>query len=585
MSLTLVLGGARSGKSARGEALAMASGLPVTYVATAEAAEMPDRIAAHVARRPSSWRTVEAGARLELDDSRDCVLFDGLGVWIARVQADAIAEGVDALIAAAAARPVIVVAEEAGLGLLPIGAVARTWLDRLGEAVQCLSAAANLVELVVAGRPIVLTNPSAATVALRDHLDGPVSDSGADHAVNALGGVISVVGIGADGWSGLGERSRAAILGAEVVVGSERQLSLVPDDGFTKRLWPSPIDSLLDELVESAPNAAEGSVCVLASGDPMLHGIGATLVRRLGPERITIHPHPSALAFACARLGWPEAEVDLVSAVGRPVEVIAPLLQPGRRLVVYVTGADGAARVARSLCERGFGPSRFVVLEQLGGPDERMTDVVAGEWDGRALDPLHAVAIECRASPGALTLGRHPGLPDAAYESDGQLTKWPIRAMTLAALRPAPGELLWDVGAGSGSIGIEWLRAEPRARAIAIESREDRAARISANALHLGVPSLRVVHGVAPGVLAGLDLPDVVFVGGGLNEPGLLETCVQTGARIVANAVTLEGEQALYAVQREHGGSLLRIELSHAEPLGSLEAWRPQRPVVQWSSR
>lgn len=397
--------------------------------------------------------------------------------------------------------------------------------------------------------------------------------------------VITVVGVGADGWAGLGEVPRAAILAADMVVGSARQLALVPDNGATKRQWPSPIDPLLDELAVSAASEAGGSVCVLASGDPMLHGIGATLVRRVGAGRVTVHPHPSAMSLACARLGWPEAEVELVSAVGRPVDVIAPLLQPGRRIVAYVTGADGAAHLARALCDRSFGPSRFVVLEQLGGSGERIEDGEAHAWGERAADPLHTVAIECRASPGALVLGRHPGLPDVAYDSDGQLTKWPVRAVTLAALRPAPGELLWDVGAGSGSIGIEWLRAEPRARAIAIESREERAVRISANAYRLGVPALRVVHGAAPGALAGLEQPDVVFVGGGLAVPGLLEACVATGARVVANAVTLEGEQALHAARREHGGSLLRLEVSHAEPLGSLEAWRAQLPIVQWSSR
>jgi precorrin-6Y C5,15-methyltransferase (decarboxylating) len=389
--------------------------------------------------------------------------------------------------------------------------------------------------------------------------------------------VITVVGIGADGWAGLGEAAREAITAAETVVGSERQLALIPQAGGARRAWPSPIDPLLDELC----NGWERSVCVLASGDPMLHGIGATLARRLGPEHLAVHPHPSAYAVACARLGWPEAEVDLVSAVARPAEVVVPLLQPGRRIIAY---AD-ASRTAGVLCDRGFGPSRLVVLEQLGGPGERVTDVTADGWDGRDVGPLHTVAVECRASPDALVLSRHPGLPDAAYDNDGQLTKWPIRAVTLAALRPAPGELLWDVGAGSGSIGIEWLRAEPRAHAIAIESREDRAARINANALRLGVPSLQVVRGAAPGVLAGLERPDAVFVGGGLGEAGLLEACVATGARVVANAVTLEGEQALYAARREHGGTLLRLDVSHAEPLGSLEAWRPQLPIVQWSSR
>lgn len=392
--------------------------------------------------------------------------------------------------------------------------------------------------------------------------------------------MITVVGIGADGWEGLTESARAAIRSAQVLVGSERQLALVPEDGnAARRAWPSRIDSVVEELATSH----NGPVCVLASGDPMLHGIGATLARRLGPERVVVHPHPSAFALACARLGWPEAEAELVSAVARPAEVIVPLLQPGRRIVAYVTGEDGAARMAALLRGRGFGPSRLVVLEQLGGADERVVDSTAADWGERRADRLHAVAVECRPEPGALILGRHPGLPDTAYEHDGQLTKWPARAMTLAALGPCPGELLWDVGAGSGSIAIEWLRAEPLARAIAVESHRDRGARIAANALRLGVPRLEVVEGTAPDAFAGLERPDAVFVGGGLSAPGLLDACVKTGARVVANAVTLEGELALHAARGRYGGSLTRLELSQAEPLGSFETWRPQLPLIQWS--
>jgi precorrin-6Y C5,15-methyltransferase (decarboxylating) len=395
--------------------------------------------------------------------------------------------------------------------------------------------------------------------------------------------VIAVVGIGADGWAGLAEPARAAVLTADTIVGAQRQLASIPNGGATKRPWPSPIDSLLDELV----NGIDGSVCVLASGDPMLHGIGATLARRVGAGRLVVHPHPSAFALACARLSWPEAEVELVSAVGRPHETIVPLLQPRRRLVAYVTGAGGAAGLADVLRERGFGPSRFVVLEQLGGPQERITEATAADWHDAEADPLHAVAIECIASPDALVLGRHPGLPDGAYDHDGQLTKWPVRAVTLSVLRPCPGELLWDVGAGSGSVAIEWLRVEPRARAIAIERQHERVARIDANALRLGVPALEVIEGSAPDAFAALEPPDAVFVGGGVSAPGVLGGCweaLKTGGRIVSNAVTLQGEQALHAARSRHGGSLLRLEVSHAEPLGSLEAWRPQLPVVQWSA-
>jgi precorrin-6Y C5,15-methyltransferase (decarboxylating) len=394
--------------------------------------------------------------------------------------------------------------------------------------------------------------------------------------------VIAVVGIGADGWTGLGEPARAAILAADTIVGSRRQLALLPDTAADRRAWPSPIDPLVEEIVDGL----DGAVCVLASGDPMLHGIGATLARRLGPGGLAVHPHPSAFALACARLGWPEAEVELASTVGRPAEVVAAPLQPGRRIVAYATGRAGAASVACVLRERGFGPSRFVVLEQLGGDAERIIDTTAAEWGEAAADPLHAVAIECRAEPGAIALGRTPGLPDEAYDSDGALTKWPARAVTLAALRPGPNQLLWDVGAGSGSIAIEWLRAEPQARAVAVESRADRAARIRTNALRLGVPALEVREGTAPAALGGLERPDAVFVGGGLTAPGLLAACwdaLRPGGRLVANAVTLEGEHALHAARAERGGTLLRLAVSYAEPLGGFEAWRPQLPLVQWS--
>jgi precorrin-6Y C5,15-methyltransferase (decarboxylating) len=370
------------------------------------------------------------------------------------------------------------------------------------------------------------------------------------------------------------------VAGATTVIGSERQLALLPSDlGPARRPLPTPLGPLLDEL------ASDGDgVCVLASGDPMLHGIGATLARRLGPARLAIHPHPSAHALSCARLAWPAAEVELVSAVARDAEVVARVLQPGRRLVAYATGADGARSLARIVAGRGFGASRFVVLERLGAPDERITDTTASAIDANA-DPLHAVAIEVGAGPVLPLVG---GLPDDAYESDGALTKRHVRAATLAVLAPAPRALLWDVGAGSGSVAIEWLRAEATATAVAIEPRGERAERIERNARALGVPDrLRVVRGRAPEALAGLDPPNAVFIGGGVTTPGLVGRCwnaLAPGGRLVANAVTLEGEQALAAARAAHGGELTRIEIAHAEPLGGFTAWRAQRPVVQWAA-
>lgn len=393
-----------------------------------------------------------------------------------------------------------------------------------------------------------------------------------------------VVGIGADGWTGLGETARAALLAADTVIGSPRQLSLLPPSGAVRRQWPSPIDPLVDELVAGI----DGAVCVLASGDPMLHGIGATLARRLPPGRLVVHPHVSAFALACARLGWPAAEVELVSSVARRPEIVARLLQPGRRLVVYTSGSTGAGDVANVLCDRGFGPSRFVVLEQLGGEVENITESTAERWGDAAVDPLNAVAIECRAAPGTPLHALVPGLPDDAFETDGQLTKRHVRAATIAALGPMPGALLWDIGAGSGSIAIEWMRAEPTAAAIAIEARDDRAERIETNALRLGVPALRVVRGRAPEALDGLPRPDAVFIGGGLTVPGILDRCwdaLVPSGRIVANVVTLQGEQVLLSTREALGGELVRIAISHAEPIGGFDAWRPQISVVQWSAR
>lgn len=396
--------------------------------------------------------------------------------------------------------------------------------------------------------------------------------------------MITVVGIGADGWDGLGDRGRRALTAARVVVGSGRQLDLLPAAVTADRdRWPSPLEPRLVELAARAPE--DEGVCVLASGDPMLHGIGASLVRRAGAAHVHVLPHPSAFALACARLGWPSAEVELVSAVGRPVEVVAGALQPGRRFVAYVTGTDGAAGVARVLRDHGFGASRLVVLERLGGPDEQAHETTADGWGTRDADPLHAVAVEVGGGPG---LPRTPGLPDEAFASDGQLTKRHVRALTVAALAPNPGERLWDVGAGNGSVAVEWLRAEPTATAVAIEAREDRAARIRENALTLGVPRLDVRVGTAPDALEGLPAPDVVFVGGGITVPGVLDACwdaLPVGGRLVANVVTLEGDLRVVSEHARRGGSLTRIDIAHAAPIGGFTGWRAQMTVTQWAVR
>jgi precorrin-6B C5,15-methyltransferase / cobalt-precorrin-6B C5,C15-methyltransferase len=394
---------------------------------------------------------------------------------------------------------------------------------------------------------------------------------------------VTVAGIGADGWAGLSPRSQAAIEQAGVVVGGPRQLGLLPDSVPGRRIpLPSPLLPGLPELLGDAPLAGGGLV-VLASGDPMFYGIGSTLVRLLGPERVRVLPHPSSVSLAAARLGWPLDDVDVVSLVGRPLELLRPALQPGRRVLALTAEPSAAAAIRALLGPRGFGGSPVTVLADLGGPTEAV-----GPADGQPHSRLAIVAIECRLDPQAAPLPRSPGLPDDAFERDGQITKREIRALALAALAPVPGQLLWDVGAGSGSIGIEWMRTHPASRAIAVEPRADRRDRIIRNAAALGVPGLVVVAGAAPEALAGLPRPDAVFIGGGVTVAGVVAACwdaLDAGGRLVANAVTIEGELALAGWHGRLGGSLTRIAVERAGPLGGFTTWRPALPVVQWSVR
>ena len=392
---------------------------------------------------------------------------------------------------------------------------------------------------------------------------------------------VTVVGIGDDGWDGLTERARAALRQAPVIVGSARQLALLPDLGVRRQPLPSPLLAQLDDLV-----AANPGLCLLASGDPMLHGLGATLARRLGTGRLRVLPAVSSVALACARLGWAEHEVDVVSLVSRPIEVVLPAVQPGARLLVLCRDGGTPNVLARLLADRGWGGSELMVLEHLGGEAEQVSGpVAAGTLGEDRFADLAVVALVCRPGPGATVLPRVPGLPDDAYESDGQLTRREARALALAALAPGPGQLLWDVGAGSGSVGIEWLRVDARCRAVAVERRGDRADRVRRNATALGVPDLEVVRGEAPAALTSLPRPNAVFVGGGVTSDGLLETCwerLEPGGRLVAHAVTIESEAVLHRWRQTAGGQLVQLAASHAEPLGGFTAWRPALPIVQW---
>ncbi|MGK5692204.1 precorrin-6y C5,15-methyltransferase (decarboxylating) subunit CbiE [Streptomyces sp. URMC 128] len=398
---------------------------------------------------------------------------------------------------------------------------------------------------------------------------------------------VTVVGLGADGWAGLPDTSRTALRDAEVVIGGPRQLDLLPPECTGQRVaWPSPLRPAVPGLLAAH---AGRRIAVLASGDPMFYGIGRALAEETGTLRVL--PHPSSVSYAAARLGWPLEDVEVVTLVGRPAARLAAALHDNRRLLVLSADAGTPGEVAALLRDRGFGPSRMRVLEQLGGDRERVTAAsTAADWptDQPPGDPLNIVAVECRRAPGALRLGAVPGLPDEAYEHDGQLTKRHVRAATLGVLAPAPGELLWDIGGGSGSIAVEWMRTHPSCRAVTVERDPARAERISRNAERLGVPGLRVVTGAAPAVLAELPPPDAVFVGGGLTAPGLLDACWEAlpgGGRLVANTVTLESEALLADAHRRHGGELVRLAVAHAVPVGGFTGWRQAMPVTQWAVR
>jgi precorrin-6Y C5,15-methyltransferase (decarboxylating) len=393
--------------------------------------------------------------------------------------------------------------------------------------------------------------------------------------------VVTVVGVGADGWKGLSVAAQVAVRSAEVLIGSARQLALVESDA-TKVTWPSPMLPAIPGLLEEH---AGRRVCVLASGDPMFFGVGSTLTRLLGPQALTVIPHVSSVSLACARLGWPVEETEVLSLVGRPVEALRLSVRPELRLLVLSADGTTPARIAELLRDQGFGPSRMTVFEELGGAGEYRRSGTALSWRPEPVGALNLVAVECRAAPGAVLLPSGPGLPDSAFEHDGQLTKREVRAVTLATLAPLPGELLWDVGAGSGSIGIEWLRTDPSRRAIAVEPVAERAERITRNARTLGVPGLQLIVGKAPEALAGLPTPDAIFVGGGVTGDGVLEACwsaLRPGGRLVANAVTLDSEAVLAEWHGSVGGTLTRIEISRATPIGGFTGWRPMMPVTQW---
>ena len=393
---------------------------------------------------------------------------------------------------------------------------------------------------------------------------------------------LSIVGIGEDGVEGLSPVARGLIEAAEIVFGGRRHLGLAaPLIRGVTRSWPSPFDSAPEEVMRHRGR----QVCVLASGDPFQYGVGAVLARHIDAREMIVLPAASAFSLAAARLGWPLPQTVLLSLHGRALDLVRPHLQPDAHILALTSDGEGPAALAKLLAQTGFGASRLTVLEWLGGPRERIRGTTAAAFEYGTVGPLNTVAIEVEAAPDARVLARTPGLADNLFEHDGQITKREIRAVTLSSLAPRRGEFLWDIGSGSGSVAIEWMLTDPAMRAIAVERRADRAARIRRNAAAFGVPGLEVVEGAAPAALGGLASPDAIFVGGGASDAGVLDTAaraLRSGGRLVVNAVTLETEALLLARHATLGGELTRIAVSRAAAVGEKTGWRAAMPVTQW---
>ena len=395
---------------------------------------------------------------------------------------------------------------------------------------------------------------------------------------------LAILGIGEDGVESLTAAARALIVGADLVIGGARHLALAASlIGGERMNWPSPLTEAFQIILAHRGRP----VVVLASGDPYCYGVGSVLGRLVPLSEMLCVPAPSAFSMACARLGWASQDVATLSFCGRPLEAVLPRLQPGARILALSADAATPGALAELLRRYGFGASIMHVLEALGGPRERMRATTADAALPADIDPLNLVAVEVRAGPDARVIPLAPGLPDDRFEHDGQITKREVRALTIAALAARAGELLWDIGCGSGSIAIEWSLCHPANRAIGIEPRTDRATRAARNALALGVPGLRIVTDAAPAALAGLPAPDAVFVGGGAQDAGVLKAgwaALRPGGRMVANAVTIETEAQLFAAQREHGGNLTRLSVERLDRLGGKPAFRPAMTITQWAA-
>ncbi|WP_439560883.1 precorrin-6y C5,15-methyltransferase (decarboxylating) subunit CbiE [Roseinatronobacter sp.] len=389
---------------------------------------------------------------------------------------------------------------------------------------------------------------------------------------------LTIVGLGEDGLNGLSDASRDALLGAELVMGAARHLAILPELSCEVLEWPVPFADGIALLLAQRGRR----VVLLASGNPFWFGAGSSVARHLARWEWVALPGPSTFALAAAELGWPLETLACLGLHAAPLSRLRPHLAVGTRALVLLRDGAAAGDLAAYLAGLGFGATRLHVMEALGGPRARVRAVIAAEY---ALeDVMHPVIVGLEVAGQGAAVPVASGLPDEMFAHDGQITKRAVRTLSLSALAPRAGELLWDIGAGSGSVGIEWLLAHPRMRAIGFEMDPVRAARARENAHALGVDRLAVIEGRVPDVLQGQPLPDAVFIGGGVTDAVLarLWEMLPHGVRVVANAVTLESEALLMQWHARAGGDLMRLEVSQAAPLGTKRGWRAAYPIVQW---
>lgn len=406
---------------------------------------------------------------------------------------------------------------------------------------------------------------------------------------------LSLIGITPQGQTRLSKSALTSLTSAKVLIGSQRQLALIDNTLVRpekREVWPSPLAPRLEELCRKKPPGT----AILASGDPMCWGIGNTISDYLHPDEFEVFPQVSILTLIAARLKWPSHQIDSISLCSQPLSTLIKKLEPGKKLIILPAKPGDIKDVLSCLVNNNYGPSKLWQLENLESNEETITRTIVYEEAEKIAEINHtpgliSLALELRHDDKSKPLTTNPGLPDSTYNHDGQLTRQSIRAITLAELRPTAGALLWDIGLGNGSISVEWLRAAEQTRAIGIERDNDRLNRARSNAETLGVPQLEAHQGEAIEWLEMVtkknpqDLPDAIFIGGGITSQGLLPLCMKAlkpGGRLVANTVTLEGEAILISARAAHGGRLTKYRMELADTVGRFHGWRPQMPVTQW---